>query len=183
MTFDGIRSGNAHDSGKELTPFALLRRDGVTEMKKLLVILAVVLMSVVIAGRASAGSGTGGAPRMGSLSGSQETGTADPDGSGSAMVTLNVGQDRVCWAVTWADIDTPSAYHIHHAPAGVAGPVVLPFTVGGAFVPSGCRSGLDDPALLQDIIDFPDQYYVNVHNAAFPGGAIRGQLSVPGQAS
>src|SRR2546426_1089818 len=64
-------------------------------MKKLLVILAVVLMSVVIAGRASAGSGTGGAPRMGSLSGSQETGSAGPDGRGFAMVTLNVGQDRV----------------------------------------------------------------------------------------
>src|SRR3989475_12493924 len=158
MTFDGIRSGNAHDSGKELTPFALLRRDGVTEMKKLLVILAVVLMRVVLAGRASAGSGTGGAPRMGSLSGSQEPGSADPDGSGFAMVTLNAGQDRVCWAVTRADIDAPFAYHIHHAPAGAAGPVALPLKGRGAFVPSGCRSGLDDPALLPDILDCPDQY-------------------------
>src|SRR5437879_11992554 len=110
MTFDGIRSGNAHDSGKELTPFALLRRDGAVDMKKLLVILAVVLMSVVIAGRASAGSGTGGAPRVGSLSGSQATGTADPDGSGFAMVTLNVGQDRAPWAVTCAEIASPSAH-------------------------------------------------------------------------
>jgi hypothetical protein len=117
-----------------------------------------------------------------SLNGAQETGPADPDGTGSAMVTLNVGQDRVCWTVTWTAIDAPTAYHIHHAAAGVPGPVVLPFTVSGAFVPSGCRTGLDDPALLQDIVDFPDQYYVNIHNTAFPGGAIRGQLSVPGLA-
>src|SRR5437667_10466604 len=104
MTFDGIRSGNAHDSGKELTPFALLRLDGAVDMKKLLVILAVVLMSVVIAGRASADSGTGGAPRMGSLSGSQETGSADPEGSGFAMVTLNMGQERRVWADHWTGI-------------------------------------------------------------------------------
>jgi hypothetical protein len=104
----------------------------------------------------------------------------DPDGTGSAMVTLNVGLDRVCWTVTWDHIDAPFAWHIHHAPAGVNGPVVIPFTVNGAFVESGCRTGLDDSALLQDIIDFPDQYYVNVHNTPFPGGAIRGQLSVPG---
>ncbi len=152
-------------------------------MKKYLAILAVLLLSVVIAGRASADRNTAGAPRVASLNGAQETGPADPDGTGSAMVTLNVGQDRVCWTVTWTAIDTPTAYHIHHAAAGVAGPVVLPFTMGGAFVPNGCRTGLDAPALLQDIVDFPDQYYVNIHNAAFPGGAIRGQLSVPGSAN
>jgi len=33
-----------------------------------------------------------------------------------------------------------------------------------------------DRRLLMDIIQHPQDYYVNVHTADFPGGAIRGQL-------
>ena len=46
-------------------------------------------------------------------------------------------------------------------------------------ISSGCTAA--DGALIQDIIDYPDQYYVNVHTAEHPAGAIRGQLSNPGQ--
>jgi hypothetical protein len=45
---------------------------------------------------------------------------------------------------------------------------------------SGCTENVD-PALIQAIIDSPERYYVNVHNAEFPGGAVRGQLSNRGQ--
>jgi hypothetical protein len=60
--------------------------------------------------------------------------------------------------------------------AGVNGPVVV------ALIPpdeSGYSSGVvqvNDSALLQAIKLNPKNYYVNVHNADYPAGAIRGQL-------
>ena len=124
----------------------------------------------------------GGAPRVATLSGANEVPPADPDGSGSAEIILNVGQGTVCWDITVADIVLPAAAsHIHLAPAGVNGDVVVPLSPPDATGrSSGCRENVD-PALIQAIIDFPDAYYVNVHNSVYPGGAVRGQLSNPGQ--
>ena len=34
-----------------------------------------------------------------------------------------------------------------------------------------------DAAVVKDILQTPAGYYVNVHNAEFPAGAVRGQLS------
>jgi hypothetical protein len=127
---------------------------------------------------------TGGAPRVATMSGANEVPPADPDGSGFATITLNVGQGTVCWDYTIADIAQPTTgAHIHAAPAGVNGGVVVPLREGntGPWPLSGCRENVD-PALIQAIIDFPERYYVNVHNSEFPGGAIRGQLSNRGQA-
>jgi len=33
-----------------------------------------------------------------------------------------------------------------------------------------------DPALVKDIDEHPSAFYANLHSAAFPGGAVRGQL-------
>ena len=38
-------------------------------------------------------------------------------------------------------------------------------------------TGNFDPAILADIAAHPENYYVNLHNSRFPGGAARGQLA------
>jgi hypothetical protein len=137
-------------------------------MKKWLVIGLTLLAALGIIG-------AGGAPRVAVLSGANEVPSADPDGSGFAAITLNVGQGQVCWDIWFQDITAPSAAHIHRAPAGQNGPVVVPLNPNSP----GCNTA--DPYLIQEIIDYPDQFYVNVHNSVYPGGAIRGQLSNRGQ--
>ena len=68
-----------------------------------------------------------------------------------------------------------SAAHIHVAPTGVAGPVVVPLVPPTSGSSSGCVEGVGT-SLIKAIIQHPEQYYVNVHTGEFAGGAIRGTL-------
>ncbi len=108
----------------------------------------------------------------------------DPDGSGAAEVTIKLKKQRLCFAIAVIDVELPTAAaHIHEGAAGTAGDVVVtleaPVEIGstGIGLSSSCVRELAKP-LLRDIKANPDQYYVNVHNADFPGGAVRGQLAV-----
>jgi CHRD domain-containing protein len=101
----------------------------------------------------------------------------DPDGKGQATITINFGQGTLCWDIFVSGITLPaSAAHVHEAPVGVAGPVVVglsaPDASGSA---SGCTSVSRDE--LKEIIQHPQEYYVNVHNSDYPNGALRGQLA------
>jgi hypothetical protein len=81
----------------------------------------------------------------------------------------------LCYELRVSGIAPATAAHIHEAPVGVAGPVVL-----GLLPPTnGSSSGCVDVSrtLAKDILKNPADYYVNVHNLEFPGGALRGQLS------
>jgi hypothetical protein len=102
-------------------------------------------------------------------------GPGDPDGAGTAKVFVNHGQKRVCYELTATNIVTPTAAHIHIGAVGVAGPVVVPLTppVGGSS--AGCVDVT--AAVAKAILKNGAGYYVNVHNADFPDGAIRGQLA------
>jgi hypothetical protein len=112
--------------------------------------------------------------------GAEVPGPGDPDGAGFASVTLDPETGEVCFFIDSFDIGEPTAAHIHSGAAGVAGPPVVTFTV--TLTPEGfiedCVDG-QDSTVLQAIVDDPASYYVNVHNAEFPDGAIRGQLGEP----
>jgi hypothetical protein len=110
------------------------------------------------------------------MNGHNEVNGGDPDGSGSTVVVLNSTTGQVCYVIKVANVAPITAGHIHMGPAGVAGPVVipLPLTTGGPNTFAGCTTA--DKSLIQMIIDNPGNFYTNVHNAEFPGGAVRGQL-------
>ena len=103
--------------------------------------------------------------------------TGDPDGTGTALLTINVGQGEVCWEVAVSNITLPaSASHIHQADPGIRGGIVVGLVPPGANGSSaGCVSG-QDKEVLRDILVNPGAYYVNVHNSVYPAGAVRGQL-------
>lgn len=109
------------------------------------------------------------------LNGANEVPPADPDGTGTATVTL-VGT-TVNYTINVANITLPPVgQHIHLGAAGVNGPIVIALTgtwVGGTLV----GSTTTDNATANAIITNPAGWYVNVHTTDFPGGAIRGQLA------
>jgi hypothetical protein len=115
-----------------------------------------------------------GRPFSTPLTGAAEPGGGDPDGSGAAHVWVNIGQSQVCYHLVVADLDPVIGAHIHSAPAGVNGPVVVPLAAPVTGMSEGCVTV--DRDLAKAILKAPQVFYVNVHTTAYPGGAIRGQL-------
>jgi hypothetical protein len=155
-------------------------------------VLAVALVSglALLAAPAAAASGSskssktsGKVTRLAAtLSGANEVpGPGDPDGRGRAFVRLS--GTTACYVLQWSNIGAPTAAHIHQGGAGVAGPVVVLFFQPGTNAASlpGTLSSVAgcvdvDRALAGRIAASPRDWYVNIHTADFPSGAIRGQL-------
>lgn len=102
-------------------------------------------------------------------------GPGDLDGTGTALVRVDGESGRICWELAARGIEPATAAHIHRGAAGSAGPPVLPLAPPVAEHSEGCAAA--DPMLAREMIAQPHLFYINVHNAAFPAGAIRGQLS------
>jgi hypothetical protein len=120
----------------------------------------------------------GGTELHATLTGANEVpGPADADGTGSAIIRLQLGEARLCFQLSVANIALPAtAAHVHQGSAGVAGPVVVPLTAPDAGGTShGCV--VTTRPLVAAILGNPAGYYTNVHNTNFPAGAVRGQLS------
>jgi hypothetical protein len=108
------------------------------------------------------------------LTGANEVPPGDPDGSGTAHVAVNPMLDRVCTDLEVREIGVVTAAHIHRGAAGVNGPPVITLDAPDDDDSEECDMVAD--ALLQEIATNPQGFYVNVHTADYPNGAIRGQL-------
>ena len=101
----------------------------------------------------------------------------DPDASGRMIVIVNQARDTVCFLTRWSDIDgTVVAAHIHLAPVGVAGGVVVPLFAGQFESDDMLRGCVPANGLSDELVANPSAYYVNIHSTVFPPGAIRAQL-------
>jgi len=111
------------------------------------------------------------------LAGETETPPGDPVATGTATIRVRAGQPKVCYQLAARDLSGPAAAaHIHRGAAGTAGPVIIPLrTPNAAGKSSGCAKARK--ALVKGILAHPGRYYVNVHTAEFPAGAIRAQLA------
>jgi hypothetical protein len=146
---------------------------------RLTVLIAALAATLAFAGIAVAGNG--GRPLSTPMSGAEEVpGPGDANATGQADLRLNQGQRRICFELSWEDIDgTVFAAHIHEAPAGDFGDIVVLLFEGsfaGTDEVSDCVFDIDK-SLIKDIRQHPDDYYVNVHSTpGFEAGAVRGQL-------
>ncbi len=140
-------------------------------MRKTILVLAAALVAMLAIPAIASATDTA---LQAKLTGKEEVpGPGDPNGSGFAAVVLDDKTNKVCFVLGYNGIDTPTAAHIHPGKKGVANPPVVTF-----FPPSPKKAGCvkTTSALINRIRAKPQDFYVNIHNAAFPAGAIRGQL-------
>ncbi|PZF79966.1 CHRD domain-containing protein [Jiangella anatolica] len=112
----------------------------------------------------------------------ERPGPGDPDGRG-AFVAIIRG-DTLCYTLVALRIEPATAAHIHIAPPTAPGPIVVGLETPDP-LSRGCITAVPDDqnttmtlseSELAAIVADPTAYYVNVHNASFQPGAIRGQL-------
>jgi hypothetical protein len=141
-------------------------------MRKPLIAAGVAAASLAAALAAGAANNATTTKLEANLRGSNENAPASNRGKTEVRLTPSTG--RVCWETTIMKIDgKPNASHIHKGRKGVSGNVVVP--LGAGYKRQGCTTAAK--ALVRAIIRNPGAYYVNVHNAKHPAGAMRGQLT------
>jgi hypothetical protein len=122
----------------------------------------------------------------------------DPNGRGEAYVFgIDGDAETLCYVLLVDQIgeldQAPGggrAAHIHEGERGANGPVVAVLAWPQDGQASDCLSegegagtpGVKFPTgevgIVQRILGDPEGFYVNVHNAEYPAGAIRGQLEL-----
>jgi hypothetical protein len=115
------------------------------------------------------------------LKGKEEVpGPGDNDGSGLAQLETKIKKGKLCYLVEYEGIETANAAHVHKAPKGEDGKIVIPLFEESTESPAEDCIKVSKERILKKLVKSPADFYVNVHNGEFPDGAIRGQLKVVG---
>ena len=113
----------------------------------------------------------------------------DPDGTAIGTLKLDngtgagtTGSATITLTLANIDLTTLSGNHLHQAPSTTIGSIVLDFgdpdnyRIGSVL--SGTVTGLS-ATVITSVLANPTAFYYNLHNDAFPSGAVRDQLPVP----
>ncbi len=105
--------------------------------------------------------------------------TGDPDATGTAVLKFHLNSEKLCYRIKVRGLEKPTEPgpgvgdgHIHLIPTGA---IVVDLDTDfqradGFFIATGCVSVSE--ALLADILADPTEYYLNIHNSPYPGGAL-----------
>src|SRR3954469_20835753 len=103
--------------------------------------------------------------------------TTGAEGGAHGKFSYTIDGDQFCYTLSVTGLTGPAmAAHVHIAPQGVPGPLLIPLTVPMQASVDVAACTTADPGLLAAIQANPRAYYVNVHTMMFPGGEVRGQL-------
>lgn len=116
----------------------------------------------------------GAKPLSASLTSDAVPGKGATGASGSATVDVSMGQEQLCYTISVAGLQGATAAHIHLGAEGSAGPAVVTLGTPSSGSAKGCQNV--NRALVRDLLEAPGDYYVDVHTAQLPKGALRGQL-------
>ncbi len=148
-------------------------------MKKLGSLMFALLIVGLFLGACNEGDDEGGDFTI-ALSGADEVcdeeGSCGGEGSGTAKVTINSDRNEICYEITLQGVAGVTAAHIHAAPEGEAGEVVVDLVYDGDDAGAeGCVDDIEE-GVLEGIAEEPERHYLNVHTSDLPDGAARGQL-------
>ena len=138
-------------------------------------LIAIVCAGIGFAAALGAGAATtaGMTKLEAALRGANERPAAPVSNRGRVELRITPRTGRVCWEFRIGRIDGRALQaHIHKGRRGVSGNVVVP--LGGNYKRQACTTA--PRATLRAVLRRPGAYYVNVHNAKHPLGAMRGQL-------
>lgn len=119
----------------------------------------------------------GGRRVIAPFSGTSEVpGPGDADAAGTAQITVNPDQKRICYMLTASGIAQATEARIYEGASGRTGePVVTLDTPDAGGGSMGCVK--IDESLARKIYQNPSGYYVGITNAEYPQGAARAQLT------
>ncbi len=113
----------------------------------------------------------------GTLSAAQEVPPVSSPGGGVVIVKYNMATRLLEHFGNYRGLTANiTMQHIHTAPPGVAGPVIIPLTASGGT--AGTLTGSRVLTVAQEADLLAGNMYTNVHSATFPNGELRAQLTL-----